>query len=158
MLWPLDFCIKAPPGSKWLKLSKPFCKPVKGNFSVCCFSVNHVGSMAFKEGGVLIFLSLNAKQQDLSSNTFSYCYYNSFHIWYNVNGQVVELVSHFLEIQFCLFLFFCLGFFFFLRKISPELTSITNLPLFAEEDWPWVISCAHPPLCYMWDACCSMAW
>ena len=27
-------------------------------------------------------------------------------------------------------------FFFFLRKISPELTSATNPPLFAEEDWP----------------------
>ena len=27
-------------------------------------------------------------------------------------------------------------FFFFLRKISPELTSTANPPLFAEEDWP----------------------
>ena len=26
--------------------------------------------------------------------------------------------------------------FVFLRKISPELTSAANLPLFAEEDWP----------------------
>ena len=26
--------------------------------------------------------------------------------------------------------------FSFLRKISPELTSATNPPLFAEEDWP----------------------
>ena len=26
---------------------------------------------------------------------------------------------------------------FFLRKISPELTSAANPPLFAEEDWPW---------------------
>ena len=26
--------------------------------------------------------------------------------------------------------------FFFLRKISPELTSTANPPLFAEEDWP----------------------
>ena len=25
---------------------------------------------------------------------------------------------------------------FFLRKINPELTSATNPPLFAEEDWP----------------------
>ena len=25
---------------------------------------------------------------------------------------------------------------FFLRKISPELTSAANPPLFAEEDWP----------------------
>ena len=25
---------------------------------------------------------------------------------------------------------------FFLRKISPELTSVANPPLFAEEDWP----------------------
>ena len=28
------------------------------------------------------------------------------------------------------------SFFFFLRKISPELTSAANPPLFAEEDWP----------------------
>ena len=27
--------------------------------------------------------------------------------------------------------------FSFLRKISPELTSATNPPLFPEEDWPW---------------------
>ena len=27
-------------------------------------------------------------------------------------------------------------FFFFFRKISPELTSASNPPLFAEEDWP----------------------
>ena len=26
--------------------------------------------------------------------------------------------------------------FFFLKKISPELTSAANSPLFAEEDWP----------------------
>ena len=26
--------------------------------------------------------------------------------------------------------------FFFLRRISPELTSAANPPLFAEEDWP----------------------
>ena len=45
----------------------------------------------------------------------------------------------------------------FLRKISPELTSATNPPLFDEEDWPWANICAHPALFYMWDACCSMA-
>ena len=28
------------------------------------------------------------------------------------------------------------SFLFFLRKISPELTSAANPPLFAEEDWP----------------------
>ena len=47
--------------------------------------------------------------------------------------------------------------FFFLRKISPELTSATNPPLFAEEDWPWANNHAHLPLLYMWDACHSMA-
>ena len=46
---------------------------------------------------------------------------------------------------------------FFLRKISPELTTATN-PLFAEEDWPWANIRAHIPLLYMWDACHSMAW
>ena len=49
-------------------------------------------------------------------------------------------------------------FFFFLRKISPELTAATNPPLFAEEDWPWANIRAHLPLLYMWDACHSTAW
>ena len=43
---------------------------------------------------------------------------------------------------------FCL---FVLRKISPELTSATNPPLFAEEDWPRANIRAHLPLLYMWD-------
>ena len=47
---------------------------------------------------------------------------------------------------------------FFLRKISPELTSAVNAPLFADEDWPWANIRAHPPLLYIWDACHSMAW
>ena len=47
---------------------------------------------------------------------------------------------------------------FFLRKISPELTSATNPPLFAEEDWPWANIRAHPPPLYMWEARPSMAW
>ena len=42
--------------------------------------------------------------------------------------------------------------FCFLRKVSPELTSATNLPLFAEEDWPWANIHAHLPLLYMLDA------
>ena len=56
----------------------------------------------------------------------------------------------------CLLRFF--SFLFFLRKISPELTSAANTPLFAEEDWSWASICAHLPLLYMWDACHSMAW
>ena len=48
-------------------------------------------------------------------------------------------------------------FFFFLRKISPELTSTINPPLFAEEDWPWANIWAHLPLLYMQDTCHSMA-
>ena len=47
-------------------------------------------------------------------------------------------------------------FFFFLRKIRPELT-VANPPLFAEEDWPWADIHAHLPLIYTWDACHSMA-
>ena len=46
--------------------------------------------------------------------------------------------------------------FFFLRKISPELTAATP-PLFAEEDQPWANIHAHLPLLYMWDAYHSMA-
>ena len=33
--------------------------------------------------------------------------------------------------------------FFFLRKISPELTA-ANRPLLSEEDWPWANIHAHP--------------
>ena len=46
--------------------------------------------------------------------------------------------------------------FFFLRKISPELTT-SNLPLFAEEDWSWANIHAHLLLFSMWDAYHSMA-
>ena len=49
-----------------------------------------------------------------------------------------------------------ISFFFFLRKISPELTT-ANPPLFAEEDWPWANIHAHPPLLYTWDAYHIMA-
>ena len=48
--------------------------------------------------------------------------------------------------------------FFSLRKISPELISAPNPPLFAEEDWPSTNIHAYLPLLYMWDACHSMAW
>ena len=47
--------------------------------------------------------------------------------------------------------------FFLLKKISPELTSATNPPPFAEEDWPSANIHAHPPLFYMWDTCHSIA-
>ena len=51
-----------------------------------------------------------------------------------------------------------LSFFFFLRKISPDLISATNPPHFAEEDWPRADICAHLLLLYIWDAFHSMAW
>ena len=44
----------------------------------------------------------------------------------------------------------------FLRKISPELTSAANPPLFAEEDCPWANIHVHLPLLYTWDAYHSM--
>ena len=47
--------------------------------------------------------------------------------------------------------------FFFLRKISPELPSAANPPLFAKQDWPCANICAHLPLLYMWDSYHSMA-
>ena len=53
---------------------------------------------------------------------------------------------------------FILFIYFLLRKISPELTSAANPPLFAEGDWPWAYIRAHLPLLYMWDACLSVAW
>ena len=45
---------------------------------------------------------------------------------------------------------------FFLRKMSPELTTASP-PLFAEEAWSWANIRAHLPLFYMWDAYHSMA-
>ena len=48
-------------------------------------------------------------------------------------------------------------FFFFLRRISLELTSAASPPLFAEDDWPWANIHAYLPLFYMWDPCHSMA-
>ena len=62
-----------------------------------------------------------------------------------------------LEIQIRLAPMLCSNFFFFLRKISPELTSATNPPLFAEEDWPWANVYAHLPLLHIWDTYHSMA-
>ena len=47
-------------------------------------------------------------------------------------------------------------FIFLLRKISPELTSATNSPLFAEEGWPWANIHAHLPPLSMWNA--ATAW
>ena len=40
---------------------------------------------------------------------------------------------------------------FFWSKISPELTSAANPPLFAEEDWPWPNILAH--LCLFYVGC-----
>ena len=47
---------------------------------------------------------------------------------------IVCSLKKILDQQFTSHLFFVV--FFFLRKISPELTSAANPPLFAEEDWP----------------------
>ena len=43
----------------------------------------------------------------------------------------------------------CIYYLFILRKISPELTSTANPPLFAEEDQPLANIRAHLPLLYM---------
>ena len=55
------------------------------------------------------------------------------------------------------FTFFNPFLFFFLKKLSPELTSAANPLLFAEEDWLWANVHAHLPLLCMWDTCHSMA-
>ena len=54
-------------------------------------------------------------------------------------------------------LFFYSFSFIFLMKINPKLTSATNPPLFAEEDWPWAHIRVHLPLLYMWDTYHCMA-
>ena len=58
------------------------------------------------------------------------------------------------------FLFFggLFYYYFFLRKISPELTSATNPPLFAEEDWPWANICAYLPPMFFICGMPSTAW
>ena len=63
---------------------------------------------------------------------------------------------HWVYVYLFIFYLFIL-FFISLRKISPELTSAANPPLFAEEDWPRANIHAHLPLLYIWDACHSMA-
>ena len=60
-----------------------------------------------------------------------------------------SVTSNFFKVYF-------LNIFFFLRKISLELTA-ANPPVFAEEDWPWANIHAHLPLLYTWDTCHSMA-
>ena len=70
---------------------------------------------------------------------------------------------HIFSIIFSMLIFFafnrdCHLSIFFLRKVSLELTSATNPPLFAEEDRPWANIYAHLPLLYLWAACHSMAW
>ena len=85
-------------------------------------------------------------------------------VWYLLIKQI-SYVSNVLFPWFLLWLKFGLVLikvyfiylFIYLRKIRPELTSVTNHPLFPEEDWPWANIRVHIPLLYMWDACHSMA-
>ena len=78
--------------------------------------------------------------------TFSPCFQE--YISWNTEG-FFHLLALF---TVCIFLFF----FFFLRNISPELTS-ANPPLLSKEDWPWANICAHLPPLYMWDSYHSIA-
>ena len=72
-------------------------------------------------------------------------------------SPLYELLAFGLQYIKEVFIFYHLNFFFFWRKISPELTA-ANPPLFAEKGWPWANICAHLPLLYMWDTCHSMTW
>ena len=59
--------------------------------------------------------------------------------WLNPRGRDILLDSSqnlFLSAKLLIVSDSELDFFFFLRKISPELTSTANPPLSAEEDWP----------------------
>ena len=63
--------------------------------------------------------------------------------WYCPRNRQKSKGTHMFPMFYCFtwaefefevyFVLFC---FFLLRKISPELTSAANSPLFAEEDWP----------------------
>ena len=70
----------------------------------------------------------------------------------NSNNITWKLLKHFIfNILFTpLWLYSAVKniFFFFLRKINPELTCAVNPPLFAEEDWPWANICTHLPLLF----------
>ena len=50
----------------------------------------------------------------------------------------------------------CFFFVVLVRKISRDLASVANLPLYGEEDWPRANICAHLPPFDMWDACHGM--
>ena len=56
----------------------------------------------------------------------SHTYHNKCNLQELLNLNHTEYLLKVLGTCFC----------FFLRKISPELTSAANPPLFAEEDWP----------------------
>ena len=70
----------------------------------------------------------------------------------------------FLSTRLCYFLLLLL--LVFLRKTSPELTSVANPPIFAEEDWPWAISvpiflyliCGTPATAWLLKQCHVAPW
>ena len=53
-----------------------------------------------------------------------------FHMFKKLEKRLNILSREYAKTRYIFFLLF------FLRKISPELTSAANPPLFAEEDWP----------------------
>ena len=84
-------------------------------------------------------LKLNHKTSHLKEGEGKCCLGKSSH------RSTVGLKAHLLGSIKCIFPNFKISFYmlrlelgdsYFLRKISPELTSATNPPLFAEEDWP----------------------
>ena len=77
-------------------------------------------------------------------------HFHNVSVW-TIKCMTALCISHIKRSHLDLFLFLK-------KKINPELTSATNPPLFAEEDWPWANTCAHLPMLYMWDACHSMTW
>ena len=89
-----------------------------------------------------------------------FCYFARLVLLPIIESCVITRViwkRHWMKMYF-VFVFKLFIYLFILRKISPELTSASNPPLFAEVDWPWANIRAHLPLLYMWDACHSMAW
>ena len=149
-------------------------------FKICCLSLDSFILMCLDVNffeitwNLLSFLDVNVFHQiwEILCRCFFKCFFSGsclsplllglsscifWYFWWHPTGLLGSL--HFLHSFFFLFLrldnFF--SFLFFLRKISPELTSATNSPPPAKEDWPWAKICTHLPPLYMWDACHSMA-
>ena len=155
MIWPL-FLLKHP----CLLLSYSCHLPILGSFKhihasgpmqfsvprnlhgpIPSFSSDLCSNVIFSERFSMITLKYHSRPHPLHSSAR----------WVASFLFVLPITWHYIMDSFGfgfggVFLVFC---FVFLKKISPELTSAANPPLFAEEDWPWDNILAYLLLLYM---------